>query len=127
MDAQQELFTALKLNMEALGYAVYDGILPPDKTPYPFVYLGDNNSSDNATKGKIIGTVYQRIHVWSDNPRKRGTVSKMLLDLKNVCRQLERTENFGWMLVSTDQRIITDNTTKIPLLHGIIDVGMKFS
>lgn len=42
MDPQQELFTKLLTEIKALGYDVYDGFLPPDGTPYPFVYLADS-------------------------------------------------------------------------------------
>lgn len=38
IDPQQELFSKLKIELEALGYAVYDGFLPPEGTAYPFVY-----------------------------------------------------------------------------------------
>ena len=72
IDPQQELFTALKLGLETLGYSVYDGALPPEDTPYPFVYLGDFRQSDSAAKGEIYGYVYPTIHVWHNNARQRG-------------------------------------------------------
>lgn len=127
MDPQQEIFLKLIEAIKALGYAVYDGELPPDNTPYPFVYLGDNTQSDRASKSALFGNVYQVIHVWHNSPGKRGTVSKMLLDIKTACRKIEQTENFSCMVVNQTQRIITDTTTKTPLLHGILDVEFKFS
>lgn len=46
MDPQQELFTALLLKLkekyEDTGIGVYDTFLPPDGTPYPFIYLADS-------------------------------------------------------------------------------------
>ena len=39
LDPQQELFSNIKKEIESLGYDVYDGFLPPENTPYPFVYL----------------------------------------------------------------------------------------
>lgn len=48
MDPQQELFTTLKLELEKLGYGVYDGFLPPEDTPYPFIYLADSHLIDDA-------------------------------------------------------------------------------
>lgn len=50
MDPQQELFTKLLTEIKALGYDVYDGFLPPDGTPYPFVYFADNQQIDEAIK-----------------------------------------------------------------------------
>ena len=126
IDPQQELFIALKLGIEALGYTVYDGVMPPDGTPYPFVYLGDFQQQDTDTKGFVIGKVSPAIHVWSDNPRNRGTVSQMLLDIKRVCRGITQTTNFSWCVRNINQHILPDNTTKTPLLHGVINADFSF-
>ena len=127
MDPQQELFTELLLKLKDLGYDVYDTFLPPEGTPYPFIYLADSRQSDTQTKSAVMGNVYQTIHVWHNNPKQRGTVSQMLLDIKKVCYQLEHTENFAWMIRNVNQRILPDNTTKTPLLHGLLEVEFKFS
>lgn len=127
MDPQQELFTRLKLDLEALGYDVYDGILPPEDTPYPFIYLGEFQQSDTANKSAVFGTVYATIHVWSNTPKNRGTVSKMLLDIKTVCRKITRTHNFTWLVQKITQEIRPDTTVKPPLLHGYVKAELKFS
>lgn len=127
MDPQQELFTKLLIEIKALGYDVYDGYLPPEGTPYPFVYMGDCQQTDDANKSAIFGNVYQTIHVWSNTPRNRGSVSAMLLDIKNVCRRIGHTDNFAWTVRNMEQRISSDNTTKEPLLHGILEVEFKFN
>lgn len=128
-DPQQELFTRIKLDLEALGYngMVYDGGLPPEGTPYPFIYLGDFQQIDSANKSAVFGTVYPTIHVWINDPDKRGTLSKILLDIKTTCRKIYQTENFTWLVSGMNQTIKPDNTTKHPLLHGIIEAEMKFS
>lgn len=127
IDPQQELFTKIKLEIEALGYDVYDGVLPPEDTPYPFVYLGDCRQDDDTNKSAVFGNVYQTIHIWSNTPKNRGTVSSMMLAIKTVCRQIEHTDNFAWLLRNASQRLITDTTTKTPLLHGVLEVEYKFS
>ena len=127
MDPQQELFTKLLLDIKALGYDVYDGSLPPEGTSYPFVYLGDSQQADDANKSAVFGNVYQTIHVWHNNPRQRGTMSGILLAIKQACRQIGRTANFAWSVRNINQRIVPDNTTKTPLLHGILEVEFKFS
>ena len=126
-DPQQELFTAYKLSLEAKGYDVYDGALPPEDTPYPFIYLGDFRQSDTMYKNAVTGRVYPVIHVWHNNAKQRGTVSKMLLDIKAVIYATEKTQHRKWVLQNVDSRIIPDNTTKTPLLHGIVEAGLKFS
>jgi hypothetical protein len=127
MDAQQELFTAFKLALEAKGYAVYDGALPPENTPYPFIYLGEFRQTDTELKNAVTGIVYPMIHVWHNNWNQRGTVSKMLLDIKTVCRTLEHTANFAWLMRNINSRILADNTTKKTLLHGVFEADCEFS
>ena len=127
IDPQQELFTRLKLDIEAKGYTVYDGFMPPKDTPYPFVYLGDFQQIDREHKNAITGSVFPTIHIWSDTPKNRGTVSKMLLDVKTVCRQIRHTKHYAWLIRNVNQRIIPDNTTKTPLLHGVIEAEFLFS
>ena len=129
MDPQQELFTALlgKLRSEFGEDDVHDGFLPPEDTPYPFIYLADVRQSDSQTKIGMIGTVTQTIHVWHNDPEKRGTVSSMLLKIKEICTRLEKTGNFDWILTSINTRILPDTTTKQPLLHGVIEAVFKFS
>lgn len=127
MDPQQELFSELLLKMKELGYDVYDTFLPPKGTPYPFIYLADSQQTDTPNKTAVFGNVSQIIHIWHNNPRQRGTVSKMLLDIKKICYKLEHTENFAWMVRDVNQRILSDNTTKTPLLHGLLEVEFKFS
>lgn len=127
MDPQQELFSELLLKMKELGYDVYDTFLPPKGTTYPFIYLADSQQTDTPNKTAVFGNVSQTIHIWHNNPRQRGTVSKMLLDIKKICYKLEHTENFAWMVRDVNQRILSDNTTKTPLLHGLLEVEFKFS
>ena len=106
---------------------MYDGKLPPESTPYPFIYLGDFRQSDQVLKNAVNGFVYPTIHVWHNNPNQRGTVSAMLLDIKKVIYQTEETNGFSWLVQSVNGQIFPDNTTKTPLLHGVVDAGLKFS
>lgn len=126
-DPQQELFSALKVKTEALKYDVYDDGLPSEDAPYPFVYLGDNQQSDSNTKTAVIGRVHQVIHIWHNNPKQRGTLSGMLANVKGVCRNIGRTANFKWEARNVTSRIIPDNTTKTPLLHGVIEADFYFT
>ena len=128
MDPQQELFTAVLVELrKRYPDQVYDTFLPPEGTPYPFIYLADSNLTDRANKTAVFGTVSQTIHVWHDNPQRRGTVSQMLLQIKQICRHLEHTGNFSWSVQDLNQRICPDTTTNQPLLHGIVEVTFLFS
>lgn len=127
MDPQQELFSTLLKELKKMEYDVYDGFLPPKNTPYPFIYLADSTQIDEENKTAVFGRVSQTIHVWHNSPKQRGTVSKMLLDAKTMCRKLEKTDNFSWFVRDVNQRILSDDTTKQPLLHGILSVEFSFS
>lgn len=127
IDAQQELFTAVRLGLMESGKGVYDTFLPPEDTLYPFYYLGDNEQTDTQYKNATAGNVLQTIHIWHDNPKQRGTVSSMLLFAKTVCRNISKTANFSWTVRNISQRIIPDNTTKTPLIHGVLEVEFYFS
>ena len=58
MDPQQELFTEIRdiLNRMYDG-RVYDGFMPPEGTPYPFIYIADTRQDDVASKGAIFGYI----------------------------------------------------------------------
>ena len=126
-DPQQELFTELLLRLKAKGYAVYDGFLPPDGTPYPFIYLGDCQQTDDANKSAVFGNVHQTIHIWHNDPHQRGTVSDLLLAVKAICWSIGKTANYSWHFRNPSQRIFADTTTKTPLLHGVIEADFYFS
>lgn len=127
IDPQQELFTALKLGIENKGHTVYEGQLPPDGTPYPFDYMGDNRQTDTRTKNAITGVVHQTIHIWHNDTRQRGTVSEMQREIKAVFYQLKHTANYAWFVRNLSQQIFTDTTTATPLLHGVIEADFNFS
>lgn len=128
MDPQQELFTTLLVNIKALGYDVYDGSLPPAEASYPFVYMADNQLVDDyGNKTAVWGNVFQTIHIWHNNPRKRGTVSAMLLAIKDVARGIEYTDSFYWEIKNLTQRILPDDSTDRTLLHGILELEYKFN
>lgn len=132
MDAQQELFSALLVALKAkykdTGIGVFDTFLPPDDTPYPFIYIGDNQFVDDyGNKSFIGGHVFQTVHVWHNNPKKRGTQSKIMMEVKEVARNIHDTKNFHWQIKNINQQIIPDTTTSTPLLHGVLDLEFEIT
>ena len=64
MDSQQELFTALKVQLEktlkSKKIKVYDSCLPDEGTPYPFVYIGSSQLVDDyGNKTMVFGNISQ--------------------------------------------------------------------
>lgn len=128
MDAQQELFTLLRqaLVVRFGEDKVFDGFLPPEGTPYPFIYLSDAWQNDDANKSAIFGKVTVTVHVWHNDPNQRGTVSDIMLKIKQTAMSLKGT-HFTWDYRNASGRVIHDNSTKQPLLHGIVELRLHFS
>ncbi len=105
---------------------MYDGVLPPEDTPYPFSFLGECQLIDKELKNATHGTVHQTIDFWHFADQ-RGTLSNMMLAAKAVCRNIMQTANFSWTVRNINQRILIDKSTATPLLHGILDVEFYFS
>lgn len=125
---QQELYGRLlvMLRQEFGKDKVYDGFLPPEGTPYPFVYLaGTHQDDDRSNKTQPLGTIEQTIDVWMDDPHRRGTLSQMMERCIDVAGQLDHTKTYAWELTGCDQDIRPDNTTKTPLMHGIITITYR--
>lgn len=129
MDPQQELFTQIRMMLVRLfgEDKVYDSFLPPDGTPYPFVYLADSWEDDDANKSAVFGMVTQTVHVWHNDPHKRGTVSSMMMQIKQEAQKLGNGAWYAWDYRNPSQRIISDSTTAQPLLHGVIELHFYFS
>lgn len=127
-DPQQAIFAKIRAVLSDMNIPIYDGVLPPDKTPYPFIFLGRTSQTDEFTKTHIHGTIMQQIDVWS-NKLKRGDLSEILLKIKRKCRFLE-SEDFVFLNISVNQEIMNekekDNTNEY-ILHGVLDLGFRFS
>lgn len=127
MEPQQALFTAVRGKLlESYPDSVYDGQLPPDETPYPFIYLGEFGQNDRETKSVILGNIPVMIHVWHSDFTKRGTVSEMLAAVKSALRSATCTD-YSFMVRDVTTRIMEDNTTTTPLMHGIVEATVYFS
>ncbi len=132
MDAQQELFSTLLVQLKERykekGVGVYDGFLPPEGTPYPFVYLAESQFVDDyGNKTMIRGSVYQTISVWHNDCQERGTVSDLLQQIKDLSRRIHKTKSYCWRIRNIDQRILSDNTTSEPLMHGVLELEFEIT
>lgn len=132
MDSQQELFSALlvklKKELESKGVNVYDTFLPSEGTPYPYVYIGNSQLVDDyGNKTMILGNVTQVVDVWHNNPRKRGELSEIMMIVKNVARQINRTNNFAFQIKDINQRILPDTSTSEPLMHGVLELDFRIT
>ena len=127
MNPQQEMFDELVRRIKALGYDVYDGVLPPEGVQYPVVCMGESQQTDAVNKAAVFGSVHQTIRVWHNNAEERVVLSSRLLEVKQICKSIRHTANFAWDIRKVENKIILDNTTNIYLLQGVLEVEYKFN
>lgn len=121
---QQDLHTTLMILCNKLA-PTYD-YLPPEGTPYPFIFVGEDFSIDRATKSVIIGNFTKKIHVYEERT-KRGDLYKLINDIKYNVRLLNHSKHFYMSVYKMQDRVLIDNTTAQTLLHGIIDIDLNFN
>jgi hypothetical protein len=116
---EQNIFSELLVRLRSLyPDDVYDGTLPPDGTPYPFIYLGESLGIKKQVKGSgtcSVGSMTLTLHVYHNNVRQRGTLSGITEDIEAVCYSLESAVCTGFSV-----QILPDETTAEPLLHAVI-------
>lgn len=132
MDSQQELFIALKVQLEkalkSKNVNVYDTFLPSEGTSYPYVYIGNSQLVDDyGNKTMILGTITQVVDVWHNNPRKRGELSEIMIIVKDVARQISRTSSFAFQISNINQRILPDTSTSESLMHGVLELDFRIT
>lgn len=132
MDSQQEIFSALLMQLEkalkSKNVKVYDTFLPCEGTPYPYVYIGSSQLVDDyGNKSMILGNISQVVDVWHNNPRKRGELSEIMMIVKEVARQINRTTNFAFQINNINQRILSDTSTGTTLMHGVLELDFKIT
>lgn len=118
MSPEQKIFTKLRQICVTLFGAdnVYD-YLPPEGTKYPFVFIGEQFGQNyRNNKDGIYKHTQVSLHVWHDNPRQRGVLSKMMEQI-----EIAILSAFGVNGENIQSRVIVDNTTSVPLMHGIIE------
>ena len=127
LEPQQALFISVRRALlELYPDSVYDGEIPGPDMSYPFTYLGEFNQEDRETKSTIIGFIPVTIHNWHCRVDQRGTVSARNLAVKTVLRKVI-SDDYSFHVRNVKSRIIPDDTTSTPLLHGIVEAEVYFS
>ena len=128
MTAQQEYFMALKKALADKGYDVYDSVLPPDRTPYPFIYLAGSWQNPTDIKRGNLGRITQIVQVWG-TAQMRGTISHLCGEVLNTATAIKETDHYAFevRLNETEQQILNDNTTTTPLMQGYTSLRVAYS
>lgn len=128
MTEQQEYFMALRKALKEKGYKVYDGALPPENTPYPFIYLAGSWHNPTDIKRGTLGMITQVVQVWGTY-KMRGTISAICEDVLDTAKSIKTTDNYAYQvrLNETEQQIINDDTTNTPLMQGYTSLRVAYS
>lgn len=124
---QLELFSAVYQTLTDAGLSVFDGSLPPAGTPYPFTYLADCEKQEGSYKAGRGGQIYQTVHIWQADTNKRGDLLRMMETVLQRCARITKAGKYGLTMVRHSSRIVYDDTTKTPLLHGVLDLTYEYS
>lgn len=125
---QQEIFTICrKMAIEVIGVNNTYDYPPPEAAEYPFIYIGEQFSQDKKNKSTVGGTVQQTFHLYHNNIKKRGTAEKFIVDLKSKLRGANKTPHFYINIKNLNSHTILDYSTKVPLLHIVVEVEFKFN
>lgn len=124
MSPQQEVFTHCLVLAKGLG-AAYDYI-PDDGSAFPFFYIGEQFSLDQANKTAVFGQVNQTIHLFHNDRRRRGDLSKLMEDFIQSLRKDKETRSYYIHILQVNQQVIYEKVGKESMLHGIIEVRIHF-
>jgi hypothetical protein len=125
LDPQQEIFTSMFKLLSSRFENVYDAEITGE-SPYPFIAFGECTQNDTAIKGANRGNVEMTLQVYHNDVEKRGTLSAMLYKIKAAACSITATANYGWRVTQMTQRILPDNTTDTPLLHGNLIITFEY-
>ncbi len=125
IDPYQEIFEKIIELSNESGYETFD-YLPDESQAYPFVYVGYQQNIDRITKTRFLGKTHIQLDVYAEHNR-RFEVSRILNDLLNVIQHHRKTAHFTYTVVNSESQIVGDNTTDIPLIHGILELEIQYS
>lgn len=125
IDPYQEIFEKIIELSNESGYETFD-YLPDESQAYPFVYVGYQQNIDRITKTRFLGKTHIQLDVYAEHNR-RFEVSRILNDLLNVIQHHRKTAHFTYTVVNSESQLIGDNTTDIPLIHGILELEIQYS
>lgn len=118
---QERIWIDVRMLSVGLGYNTYD-YLPDESADYPFVFIGESfNQSERVHKDYLNGQTQVTVHVWHNDWKQRGTVTNMMAEIERVVRDLYRFDVQG-----VNTQMLTDNSTGSDLLHGILEIDIKY-
>lgn len=119
-----EIFqTVIELSKKQ-GYDTFD-YLPDESQSYPFVFVGNQQNTDIPTKGRTLGTTHIQIDVYAEF-NHRSEVLDIMDALQATVINYQHTDNFKYQVTNTNQQMIADQSTDIPLWHGVLELDIQY-
>lgn len=110
------------------GYRVYTHLpLQNENAPYPFVVVGERQTSNTPYKAMIGATIYQTIHIWGTD-RQLKQVDEIMNDLTQLTFKVIKTANYKFTGRSNlvDSRILEDDSVEDTVLeHGVLTLSFS--
>lgn len=101
------------------GEMVYDYL--PGDADYPFVFIGEQFShNERWHKDNLDKQTQVTVHIYHNNWRQRGTVTKMMFDIeKSIIKEF----GINGELITT--QLLPDNSTGTSLMHATLEPDIK--
>lgn len=109
------------------GLSFYETSMPDSSASYPFIFVPDAVTNDDAIKSGQKGTLYQTLHIWSDQPHRRGDCYRLVDRVVQICMRIHEAGPYGLTFVRKEVRPMVDETTATPLLHVVVELTYNFS
>lgn len=107
------------------GIDTYDYL--PGEVAYPFIHVGEQFEQMTVTnKTRLFGSTQITIHVWHNDWRQRGVLTKAMSDIEGELWSLKSVTGLSLFVRSVNKQVITDNSTNTALMHGIIEVDIDY-
>lgn len=119
-----EIFNKVIELSKKLGYSTFD-YQPDNEQGYPFVFVGNQQNIDIQTKTRMLGITHIQIDVYTEH-QFRSEVSSIMDSLTKALYECHSTDHFSIELTDSENRMMADTTTEIPLWHGILELDIKY-
>lgn len=126
-DPSQALYDELFKTSLALGFKTFN-YLPDAKTPYPFVYFGEQIDVPTETKfpNVLIGSTTLTCHIYGER-KNRKLITDMAEKLILHAKYIKTADVYSIDFSNVKKQMIQDNSTATVLWHAIVDLEFNYS
>lgn len=127
MSALDELFNYVGDQCNRWGYDTWDHLpLDSENAKYPFVIVGEQQSTLSVTKTSLGETLYLTVHIWGSR-HQRQVVDEMKARITSLTyNPAFKTAHYffaGRPGLVENQMMIDDSVANTLLWHGVITMG----